>query len=156
MFRSNPRAYRCKEDKITFALSYMIGAAQNWAMPILQSLDKGWSHELLDDYDIFREAVIAVYDDIDRRSNAEDRLGKIKQTGSVASYISTFNEHATQVDWNESSLVARFRGGLKDEVLDSIAIAETQPRGLQEWMVVASRIDERLWLRHQNRRPSNP
>lgn len=154
VFRGKPRTYQCDEDKIAFALSYMTGAAQNWAMPILQALDEGRHHELLADYNAFREAVIAVYGDMDRRSNAEDRLGKIKQNGSVATYISAFNEHAAQVDWNESSLVARFRGGLKDDILDSIATAETQPRGLQEWMAMASRIDERLWLRRQHRHPS--
>lgn len=154
VFHGNPRAYRCDEDKIAFALSYMARAVQNWAMPILQALDEGRPHGLLTNYDVFREAVIAVYGDMDRRSNAEDRLGKIKQTGSAANYISMFNEHAAQVDWNKPSLVARFWGGLKDAVLDSIAIAETQPRGLQEWMAMASRIDERLYLRRQNRRPS--
>lgn len=96
-------------------------------MPILQALDERRPHELLANYDIFRDAVIAVFGDIDRKGNAEDRLGKIRQTGSMATYISMFNEYAAQVDWNEASLVARFRGGLKDEVLDSIATAETQP-----------------------------
>lgn len=153
VFRGKPRAYRSEEDKVAYALSYMAGAAQNWAMPILQALDEGRPHELLINYDSFRDAVIAVFGEIDRKGNAEDRLGKIKQTGSVATYISTFNEYAAQVDWNEASLVARFRGGLKDEVLDSIATAETQPHKLQEWMAMASRIDGRLWTRHQHRRP---
>lgn len=64
----------------------------------------------------------------------------------MARYISTFNDHAAQVDCNESSLVTRFWGGLKDDIVHSIATVETQPHGLQEWMVMASRIDERLWL----------
>lgn len=105
----------------------MTGAAHNWAIAILQALDEGRHHELLTNYDTFREAVIAVYGELDRRSTAEDRLGRIKQTGSMASYISTFNEHAAQVEWNEASLVARFRARLKDEILDSIATAEAQP-----------------------------
>lgn len=147
VFRGKPRTYKSDEDKVAYALSYMSGAAQSWAMPLLQALDEGRSHELLINYNAFRESVIAVYGDIDRRGNAEDCLLKIKQIDSVAAYISNFNEHAAQVDWNESSLVARFRGGLKDEVLDSVATAETQPRGLQEWMAMASRIDERLWAR---------
>ena len=41
----------------------------------------------------------------------------------MATYISTFNEHAAQVEWNEPSLMARFRAGLKDDLLDSIATA---------------------------------
>ena len=73
----------------------------------------------------------------------------------MASYISTFNEHAAQVEWNEASLVARFRAGLKDEILDSIATAEVQPQKLHEWMAMASRIDERLWSRRQGRRLPN-
>lgn len=153
VFRGKPRAYRCDEDKVAYALSYMSGTAQNWAMPILQALDEGRPHDLLVDYNAFREAVIAVYGDIDRKGTAEDRLGRIRQTGSVANYISMFNEYAAQVDWNEPSLVARFRGGLKEEILDSVATAENQPRRLNEWMSMASRIDERLWSRRQNRRP---
>jgi hypothetical protein len=95
-----------------------------------------------------------VYGEMDRRGNAEDRLANIWQTGAVATYISTFNEHAAQVEWNEPSLIARFRAGLKDDLLNSIATAETQPRTLQEWMSMASRFDDRLWTRHQHWRPS--
>lgn len=155
VFRSKPQMYKHDEDKISYALSYMSGAAQNWAMPLLQALDEGRQHKLLTNYDAFREAVISVYGDLDRRGNAEDRLAKIKQTGSVAAYVSSFNEHAAQVDWNEPSLVARFRAGLKDEILHSVATAETQPRGLQDWIAMASRIDQRLWARRQARRPSS-
>ena len=46
-------------------------------MPILQALDEGRPHNLLADYNAFREAVIAVYGDIDRKGTVEDRLGKI-------------------------------------------------------------------------------
>lgn len=84
VFWGKPRTYRQDEDKVAYALSYMSGAAQNLAMLLLQALDEGRRHELLLDYDAFREAVIAVYGDIDRRGNAEDGLGRIKQTGSVA------------------------------------------------------------------------
>ena len=148
VFRGKPRTYHSDEDKIAYALSYMIGAAQNWAMPILQALDEGRHHDLLISYDAFREVVIGVFGDIDRRGNAEDRLGRLQQTGSVANYISLFNEYVGQVDWNEASLMACFQKGLKDEILDSIAMAESQPRKLQEWMAMASRIDERLWAQH--------
>ena len=55
-----------------------------------------------------------------------------------------FIEHVAQLDWNESSLVARFRGGFKNKILDSMATAEAQPRQLQEWMLMATQIDERL------------
>jgi hypothetical protein len=63
-------------------------------MPLLQVLDEGRPHDLLVNYDRFREAMVAVYGDMDWRCNAEDRLAKIKQTGSIVGYISTFNEHA--------------------------------------------------------------
>ena len=71
----------------------------------------------------------------------------------MANYISMFNEHAMQVDWNKSSLITRFREELKDEVLDSIATAEVQPQRLHEWMAMSSWIDEQLWSRRQNKRP---
>ena len=75
---------------------------------------------------------------------AEDRLERLQQIGSVANYISLFNEYAAQVDWNEGSLMARCRKGLKDKILDSVATAKSQPHKLQEWMAMASKIDE--WL----------
>lgn len=156
VFRGKPHTYQHDEDKVAYALSYLTGAAQSWAMPLLQALYEGRGHVLLANYDAFRESVIAIYGDIDRRGNAEDHLAKIKQTGSVAAYVSSFNEHAAQVEWNEPSLVARFRAGLKDEILDSIATTETHPRVLQEWIAMASRIDERLWARRQIRRSQNP
>ena len=110
----------------------------------MQAFDEGREHELLQNYDAFQEAVIGVYGDLDRQSNAEDRLAKLRQIGSVATYISMFNEYASQVDWNESSVVAWFRTGLKDDILDSVATAEIQPHRLQVRMVIASCIDE--WL----------
>ena len=87
VFCGKPQSYRLDEDKVAFALSYMTGAAQNWAMPILQALDEGRHYELLTNYDAFRDAVIAVHGELDRRSTAEDCLGRIRQTGSMASYI---------------------------------------------------------------------
>ena len=65
----------------------------------------------------------------------------------MATYIFAFKEYASQVDWNKSSLVARFRTRLKNDILDLVATAETQPHRLQDWMVMASHIDERLWDR---------
>ena len=80
-------------------------------------------------------------------------MDKLRQTGSISSYISLFNEHVVQVDWNKSSLMARFCGGLKDEILDSIATAQMQPNQLQDWMAMASFIDERLWSQRHTQRP---
>ena len=66
-----------------------------------------------------------------------------------------FNKHVAQIDWNETSLIAHFQGGLKDEILDSIAIAKSQLQRLQEWMAMASQIDEHLWARRQNRQATS-
>lgn len=53
VFRGKPRTYNCDADKVAYALSYMTGSAQNWAMPLLQALDEGRDHVLLEDYDAF-------------------------------------------------------------------------------------------------------
>ena len=93
----------------------MTGAAQNWAMPLLQALDEEREHELLVDYNAFRDLVIAVYGDLDRRGNVEDRIGRLCQTGLVATYISTFRELVAQIDWNKSSLTV-LGGRIKDKI----------------------------------------
>lgn len=97
-------------------------------MPLLQAVDEGHEHELLVDYDTFQETVTRVYGDFERRGNAKDHLRRLRQMGSMAAYISTFNEYATQVDWNKFSLMARFRARLKDDIINSMATLETQPR----------------------------
>jgi len=77
VFRSKPRAYQLDEDKIAYALSYMAGAAQNWAIPILQELNEGHHHDLLVNNDAFQEAMISVYGKIDWRSSVEDCFRRI-------------------------------------------------------------------------------
>ena len=67
-------------------------------MLLFQALDEEREHELLVDYNAFRDLVIAVYGDLDRRGNAEDRIGRLCQTSSVVAYISTFRKLATQID----------------------------------------------------------
>lgn len=77
VFQGKRQAYHYDEDKIAYSLSYINGAVQKWAMPILQALDEGRPHELLVNYNTFREVVIAVYRDIDPKSTADDALGRV-------------------------------------------------------------------------------
>ena len=56
VFRGKPRTY--SSDKVAYALSYMSGAALNWAMLLLQALDEGHGHDLLENYNALRESVI--------------------------------------------------------------------------------------------------
>ena len=46
VFRGNPSTYNSDEDKVAYALSYLAGAAQNWAMSIFQALDERRPHNL--------------------------------------------------------------------------------------------------------------
>lgn len=41
-------------------------------MPFLRALEEGHEQELLENYSAFRESVIGVYVDLDRRGNSED------------------------------------------------------------------------------------
>ena len=77
VFRGKSRLYHSNADKVAFALLYMAGATRNWTMPLLQTFDEGWEHELLLNYDAFQEAVIGIYGNLDRQSNAKDRLTKL-------------------------------------------------------------------------------
>ena len=64
-FVRNPDHIIPMQTKVAFALSYMAGVAQNWAMPFLHAFDEGREHELLQDYDAFQEAIIGIYGDLD-------------------------------------------------------------------------------------------
>ena len=53
VFQGKPRTYHSDEDKIAYALSNMTGATQNWAIRVLQALDKGHHNDLLISYNAF-------------------------------------------------------------------------------------------------------
>jgi len=53
VFRKKPRTYHFDANKVAYVLFYMTRVVQNWAMPLLQLLDEGRKHELLENYDAF-------------------------------------------------------------------------------------------------------
>jgi hypothetical protein len=85
---------------------------------------------------------------------AETKLLNIQQRGSLGDYASDFSALASEVDWNEASLVMHFRKGLKSNILDMMVIHE-MPTTLTEAMNLAIKIDQRIWENEQLQRLRN-
>lgn len=77
-------------------------------------------------------------------------MGKLKQNGSAQSYTTAFRNLAEELEWNEASLIDKYKEGLKDNVKQLLlqsTINEDgrQPRDLESWIRLAVRTDDILY-----------
>ncbi|KAH9253415.1 hypothetical protein BASA81_008612 [Batrachochytrium salamandrivorans] len=70
-----------------------------------------------------------------------------------ASYVATFRQLATDLEWNDSALQAQFYWGLNSEVKDALAHFE-QPTSLSDAMTLAIKIDNRIQERRREQTQS--
>ena len=61
----------------------------------------------------FLSQLIQMYGDIEAAMTAERRLSELTQKRSAINYTITFQIYATQMEWNQETLMARYKQGLK-------------------------------------------
>lgn len=149
-------------------LSFMEGAAANWALPYLNKLQahleddsKEYPFETKNDLDQKEvlwttcvEAFKQRFLPADEKSEARRQLQMLKQTKGVAEYASLFQEIAARTGFSDTDLMERFYIGLKEQIKDSLmTIGMVQePEDLKDLIRQASRIDQRFKER-QGERP---
>src|SRR5437016_2576162 len=117
-------------DKILFACSYMRGAAFECAQcyhedylkhPGVTNEDRReQTDELFKVYASFEKELRAIFRNPNRVQEAERQLGNLRQTESVADYVTEFRKLEARVDWNDAAKKARFYAGLKNYIKDAI------------------------------------
>ena len=61
-----------------------------------------------------------MYGDIKAAVIVERKLSEFTQKGSITKYTMMFQIYATQTEWNQEALMARYKQGLKWKVQDTL------------------------------------
>lgn len=140
-FELQPSRYSTDYQKVGLILSYLRGPAAKWARPYLSNKN----HELRKSLSAFTKAIDEAYGDPDYELRAASELRALRQTTSASKYAAEFQAIASNLSWNDGALCSQFYDGLKDTVKDELA--KDPPKTLRQFIVTATRIDNRQYER---------
>lgn len=129
-------------DQVHYAQSYLDGAPAAWARSRLDGLTT--AERTAYTWQAFKDDVLAIYGDPDRRLKAAFTIRQLKQKTSAAVYSSEFAALSILVEWGDVALRDQYYSGLKTEVQVEIARGAF-PATLNELAALAIRIDSRLF-----------
>jgi hypothetical protein len=138
----NKGIYDDDEKKIILALSLMTkGEAAKWAEA---KLKKACADESYGTYLDFIKEFKATFFPKNMEQTAIRRISTLKQTGSVAAYVSLFRTIIADTNiTDEQTKILFFRNGLKRDIALAILNFETLPATVELWMEKALDIEVR-------------
>jgi hypothetical protein len=147
-----PNTYNSNQKRVLFVISNLRGTPLSWARKIISN--KG--HPLRKNYTAFMAALTNIYGDRAYELECEDRLNRLIQTGSAASYAQTFQSLAIPLGIDDKSQCIMFYGGLNDKVKEAIIIAGRKSK-IQALINQAINLDQMLYqqTRRQKREPQD-
>ena len=147
-----PNTYNSNQKRVLFVISNLRGTPLSWARKIISN--KG--HPLRKNYTAFMAALTNIYGDRAYELECEDRLNRLVQTGSAASYAQTFQSLAIPLGIDDKSQCIMFYGGLNDKVKEAIIIAGRKTK-IQPLINQAINLDQMLYqqTRRHKREPQD-
>ena len=130
--------------KVIFAASFLEGPPKNWVQPLVTAfLSEGPEPkpEEFRSFETFVASLKALYGDPNLARNALLAIEHLRQTTSVADYISRFAGHSQYTGLGDEALVRYFYKGLKDGIKDELATREYTT--LKELQNLATWLDAR-------------
>ncbi|KAE8179309.1 hypothetical protein CF335_g9639, partial [Tilletia laevis] len=101
----------------------------------------------------FERVFLHSHGDPDHKRRVTRELLSLTQTNTTASYATRFFQLATQLEWNDEALRARFYEGLAEDVKDALAYSEKTIEDVQDLANHAVKLDNRLQERRNRSRP---
>ena len=89
----------------------------------------------------------------DCEANAVKHIANLKQNKSAAAYYLRFMEAATKTLWNKSALIYYFKAGLKERILNVLAMRKDKSKTLSALAKLCIKLDQRLF--DQGKRDGN-
>ena len=105
---------------------------------------ENWSERtkrVLSSFDEMKKAMRQVFGDLDERMVAAQKLQKLCQNRSVREYITEFQTIASNLEWDGDALMDKFKGGLKQNILNLLIYFPDEPKDLEELFERAQKID---------------
>ena len=146
------------QEKILMATLHMKGRAANWVQPYTEDYlrspgtngEKQDTQQLFASWNNFKDEMGRIFGEVDAESQAEKAITCLKQTKSVSAYTAEFKQLQAKIDWDDAALRTVFERGLKESVKDGL-VHHPKPEDLQAMIELATRIDNRLWERAQQK-----
>ena len=163
-FGFQPAQFESEASKILYAASYLRGAAAEWFAGYLEDyLDNMNTPDnqadetklIFASFESFTKAITRIYGDPDQYKRAVMSIQRLRQTGSVQEYTSSFYALSNKTSWDDDALAAVYYRGLKDPIKDELSRKDI-PKDMDEIVEKAVRIDNRLQERRAERRNGNP
>ena len=135
--RMKPITFREHDNKsrVAFILSHLRGVPTEWGQSLLES-----SSPLLTDYDLFLERLTALYLNRERRTQLEDKLTCLKQTGSASAFAAEFSTLCEILEYPLDTRMGDFRLKLKPSVQGALAMLPA-PANFNELVERVVRLD---------------
>jgi polyhydroxyalkanoate synthesis regulator phasin len=136
--------------KMTLTLTNMKeGEASNWALPLLQRLTTGKTHEFTKSWESLQNALLTNFSDPIKKDKAIRDLSKLTQTKSTQSYATQFRILAQEIGWDQKALIDKFKEGLKAEVRQElqriVMYSDDQEMTLEQWIAIACKADDLIF-----------
>jgi Retrotransposon gag protein len=131
--------------------------AKTWALPHLESLQKGTA-PFSGQWSVFEKEFTARFMPHDVAEAAKEAIKKIKQgKNSVAKYEAEFSQYSPQTGWSQPDLRDRMYDGLSDRVKDALALSDRPIKTYSELSASARIVDERIRQRDSEKKghPAN-
>jgi hypothetical protein len=102
-------------DKIHYALQSMEGTPSLFFAPYVNG-DVEDTEGFLESWESFADILEEMYGDQHHVDEINHKLTRLRQTGSMSSYIAQFRTLSARSGWNEPALLSRFKDGLSDDI----------------------------------------
>jgi hypothetical protein len=143
LFALQPGKYCNDEIKTRFIGTLLSHEALAWFRDIVERRPS-----LLRNYPSFIMEFKSFFEDPNTQRHAADALGRLKQgKGSCLSYATKFRRIASDTGFNKDALINFFRKGLNEDIKDRLAATLEEPSGLEEYIALCVKIDQRLYDR---------
>lgn len=139
-FDINPSKFPSGEIKVTYASSFLCGAALRWLQPSLKDRPKP---DWLLNFDLWCTELRRNYGDSDEQGTAQKELKLLTQTGSTASYAASFRQYASTLHLDSSAQQIFFYDGLKENVKDELN-KKDEFNNINDLIAAAIYIDRRI------------
>jgi len=123
------------ESRVAFIISSLHGVPAEWSQAIFES-----SSPLLTDHDTFLERLASLYQNKEPRTQLEDKLACLKQTGSALSFATEFSTHCEILGYPLDTRMGDFRLKLKPTVQAALAMLSA-PANFDELVERVVRLD---------------
>jgi hypothetical protein len=152
VFNSDPQALRKDRAKISYAGSYLRGAAKRWFKP---HVDEENGRIAFDSWKDFSQKFRSAFQDPDALAIAKRKIQELRQgSDPCAAYHAQFVSYMAILGWDEKSKIATFKRGLRSEVKD-LLVGRDILTDFEEFVSLCIKLDNSWRERQQDKMGSN-